>query len=508
MKNYRSMWVDQSLTLISMLNSLVLGGSGGKFYLLSVIRIFMVMTTLSILSVTQSFAAMIQEKKVQNTAELKKAIQTARPGDVITLSAGEYNIRRKIKTFSPGSTGRPIIVRANSLGKVRIKSSSSIAFHIRTSHWIFENLDIEGVCKQHSSCEHAFQITGSADNTTIRNNRMHDFNAMIKLNGGRYKPGGERNPKPTFPNGVLIEGNIFFNSTVRNTGNPVSLINLDGGRRLVVRGNLIADFAKSHGTNVSYGAFMKGLTRDGIFERNLIICELKHKGYERVGLSFGGGGTSKSIREEPVGDFETLNGIMRNNIIMNCPGSVGIYLNKAGDTKIYNNTLFNTFGIDVRFKESFADIRNNIISGGIRNRDGGQNTAADNFVAGMAYSHDFPGGVRYLKKRLEGQDRKYPSYIDKSDVEFAQSLVQRGLELVAPTWMGNGANSIRSLFVDVDNANYALRDPEPIVDRGQVLKEVRNDFCGNPRNLPPHDVGAIEYGGKPCDVSERMRNVR
>jgi hypothetical protein len=79
-------------------------------------------------------------------------------------------------------------------------------------------------------------------------------------------------------------------------------------------------------------------------------------------------------------------------------------------------------------------------------------------------------------------------------------------ELIASTWIGNGTNSIKSLFIDPNNANFALRNSEDIVDKGQVLKEVINDFCGNPPNLPPHDLGALEYGGKTCDVSEKIQN--
>ena len=157
-----------------------------------------------------------------------------------------------------------------------ISSRSVIAFHISESYWIFENLDIRGDCTQHHNCEHAFQITGNAIAATIRNNRLHEFNAMIKLNLGKVRRKGTKKVDVVFPSDVLIEGNAFFNSTPRKTTRPVSLINLDGGRRHIVRGNLIANFSKAIGNKVAYGAFMKALVRDGIFERNLVICELTH----------------------------------------------------------------------------------------------------------------------------------------------------------------------------------------------------------------------------------------
>ena len=174
----------------------------------------------------------------------------------------------------------------------------------------------------------------------IRGNRLHEYNAMIKMNGtnDRSVKKGQR-PQRIYPNDVLIENNIFFNPAIRDTGNPVTPIDVVGGRRIIIRGNLIADFAKSGRDKISYAAFLKGMSREGIFERNLVICELAHSGHIRVGLSFGGGGTGKGLFDEPVGGTEHSDGIMRNNIIMNCPNEVGIYLNKSSNTKIYNNTF-------------------------------------------------------------------------------------------------------------------------------------------------------------------------
>jgi high frequency lysogenization protein len=46
-----------------------------------------------------------------------------------------------------------------------------------------------------------------------------------------------------------------------------------GGRRWQLRGNFIHDHAKGEGNGVSYAAFLKGNSRDGLIERNLVICE-------------------------------------------------------------------------------------------------------------------------------------------------------------------------------------------------------------------------------------------
>ena len=72
---------------------------------------------------------------------------------------------------------------------------------------------------------------------------------------------------------------------------------------------------------------------------------------------------------------------MANNIIANC-SDVGIYINKGANIQILNNTLFNTSGIDIRFDTSMATIRNNLLDGRIRERNGGVATLSNNIEEG------------------------------------------------------------------------------------------------------------------------------
>jgi len=59
------------------------------------------------------------------------------------------------------------------------------------------------------------------------------------------------------PDDALIENNNFFNSEIRRTSSSVNAIDLVA-QSLVVRGNLIADFCKGGGDQISYAAFFKG----------------------------------------------------------------------------------------------------------------------------------------------------------------------------------------------------------------------------------------------------------
>src|SRR5690606_19488089 len=180
-------------------------------------------------------------------------------------------------------------------------------------------------------------------------------------------------------------------------------------------------------------------SRDGIFERNLVVCEDATAGGVRLGLSFGGGGSGPgSICEDGTCTPEHQNGVMRNNVIARCPADVGIYLNESAATRIEHNTLITNTGIDVRFAASTATIRNNLISGQIRDRDGGTSTATANHT---------------------------------------------GLTLdIYEDW-----------FVDPAALDLTLVDGSAFVDQGVATGSDAPDFCGRLRRSGAPDLGAVEY---------------
>ncbi|MCP4268837.1 MAG: hypothetical protein GY777_25195, partial [Candidatus Brocadiaceae bacterium] len=294
---------------------------------------------------------------VSSTQTLIKAMGKATAGDIITIAPGKYRFDgHAIATKGEGLPSNPIIVRASSPGKTILEFNLLEGFHVTKPYWVFENLEIIGVCNNHSRCEHAFHIVGNADNIIIRNNRLVDFNAAIKVNPLKKKQG------LIFPDSGLIERNTIYNSSARITANPVTTLNINSGNNWVVRANFIADFYKQKGDNISYGAFMKGNSKNGIFERNLIVCNWKISPENKVpiALSLGGGGTADRFCRSNDCSTEHRGGIIRNNIIARCQNDVGIYLNKAAETQIYNNIIQGSLGIDVRFPSSSAVIINNI----------------------------------------------------------------------------------------------------------------------------------------------------
>ena len=155
---------------------------------------------------------------VSDVAELQAAVANASPGDEIVLAPGNYVLANKLNCTANGTANARIVIRADSLGDATVQMDNLEGFHVQGAYWEIANLVIEGVCGNDSNCEHAFHVTGDADNTWIHNNVVRNFNAQIKANGTDTGPNGSR----VFPDDVVVEFNELYNAGVRQTSNPVT----------------------------------------------------------------------------------------------------------------------------------------------------------------------------------------------------------------------------------------------------------------------------------------------
>ena len=325
---------------------------------------------------------------VGSADELRAAMAAAEPGSVITLLPGVYRFEgMKLDASRPGRAGAPITVRAVQPGSVRLEFGMVEGFKVSAPWWRFENLAIRGACGDDDSCEHAFHIVGAARHFAAVNNTISDFNAHFKING----EGGQ------FPDDGLIESNTLDNGHARATRRPVTPIDLVTASGWTIRANQISDFIKADGDRTSYGAFAKGAGSGNLFERNLVWCERRLRGQpgQRVGLSLGGGGTGKEVCRDGKCITEQDGGILRANLITGC-SDAGIYLNNAAASRIEDNTVLDTGGIDVRFAGSSATLDGNLIDGAIRSRNGGLLRLGDNRDAALWQSFAGHHPVRNL----------------------------------------------------------------------------------------------------------------
>lgn len=294
---------------------------------------------------------------IDSPQRLAAVLKAAQPGVAYEFLPGTYRFKGNgFYVLPKGRADAPIILRAARLGDVRLEFDMTEGFAVQAPYWVFENLDIRGVCESDSACEHAFHLSRDARGTVIRNNRLSDFNAQVKINAAP--------DNSSQPDDVLIDHNAFIDSRPRKTGYPVTKIDSVRVSGLNVVGNVIADFAKEGSDQRSYAAFSKGGGSRNRFERNLVICEWMHRGGDRIGLSLGGGGTADRYCVGGSCKVEDRGGLIRSNVIVGC-NETGIYLRRAADARIERNLLVATRGIDARFDTTRARVAGNILDGRI-----------------------------------------------------------------------------------------------------------------------------------------------
>ncbi|AOF88102.1 chondroitinase B family protein [Hydrogenophaga sp. RAC07] len=318
----------------------------------------------------EPIAGISQQIHVDSPQAIRQALLQAKAGTRIVVAPGLYPFSLKMRLGNEGRSDAPIVLSAERPGAVWFQFGQVEGILVDRPYWTFENLDIRGVCKRHDDCEHAFHVVGRAAFTTIRNNRITDFNTHIKVNG--YN--GD------WPDHGMLAHNTLTNTSERATTKPVVPFDLVGANHWRVQDNLVSNFVKRDGNKVSYGLFMKGASEGGRIERNLVICtpnDISRPG-ARVGISFGGGGTGPAVcRDGTCQAYEHRLGLAANNIVAHC-NDTGLDVNQSNQIVLAHNTLINTSGVATRGTLAQARLYGNLYEGVARARDGSRITAEFN----------------------------------------------------------------------------------------------------------------------------------
>jgi hypothetical protein len=294
--------------------------------------------------------------------QIISAVNHAQPGDVITVAPGHYDLPT-LRLTASGTEKHPIVLRAAKPGAVELRSSAIEFIEISAPNWIVENFDVAGTCRDDGECENAFHIVGRADHTIIRDNRIRDYNAHVKGDGANGR----------FPNDVLIENNWLFDTRPRVTDKSIAPVDVVGGSRWTVRGNLVADFAKRldqppvRADDWSYGLLLKGNSERGMIAGNIVDCDIDAPPMRSTrGISLGAGGTGPGLcdRGGKCGT-EHRQGTIWGNIVLNCPAEPGLYLFQAEDTLVAGNIVVGTTGIAAVGIGTKARISDNTLDGAI-----------------------------------------------------------------------------------------------------------------------------------------------
>lgn len=374
---------------------------------------------------------------VASLAELQEAIDTAPDsGRIITLAAGNYS-----QSSSIAITGKDHITIQG--------ATPDYSDTVITGPGITSGLDI------------SIRVNNS-NYVTIRDLTIKDFNYhAVQVNSGSYYfhadnfygwdlgEGAFKITANPYTSGALysdfglIENSVLGYTSGGKRG-AVEAVDIIAARGWVVRGNTIQNAYHPNSGSVAYALFAKGGSIDTVFENNLI------KGSD-IAISFGGGLTASQYFRNGISGVEHYGGIMRNNVIHNTKDA-GIYLAKATDFKVLNNTMINIApsisvgGIESRFAVSSGEIRNNIIDKTLKKRDSGTYTESNNIVTATS------------------------------------------------AW-----------YVNPDAGNYALNPvtAASAIDTGMSLPAlVPTDMLGTPRPIGAgYDLGALESGTPPADTT-------
>lgn len=305
---------------------------------------------------------------VTQMVELRDALARVQAGETIELAPGRYRWTRQLSTQSGGRPGEPIVLRARQTGSVHIEVDAQAALAIVHPYWLVENLTLQGVCALPVDCEHAFHVMGAAVGTVIRNNRMIDFNAHIKVNGLR----GE------WPDLGLVQHNSLLNSQARPVQRPVTPFDLVGASHWLVRDNEVRHVHRPDARATSYGLYMKGGGEGGRIEHNLVICSERNinEPGARIGISLGGGLTGTPYARSQA--HEHRGGVVQFNVVAHC-NDTGLDANRAVEALFADNLLINTAGISLRGGAQ-AHLLRNRLDGRIRERQGSRAESQDNQV--------------------------------------------------------------------------------------------------------------------------------
>jgi hypothetical protein len=180
---------------------------------------------------------------------LKKAVETAREGDVVMMASGEYGTltdsaeRKEFITFAAGAGQMPVLedvsaLRTTSLRLKGLKVAGTVNAY-GSKNFEMLNCKVEFAGKRYSAPANLVDI-------------RHSLNAVVK---GCVICNGRTGIKADVSANALISGNVIYNLAV------------DGVTATPTKG-LVFEFNHVHGLNQSYYVLKSGSTRPGFETQN------------------------------------------------------------------------------------------------------------------------------------------------------------------------------------------------------------------------------------------------
>jgi len=328
---------------------------------------------------------------VDSLDALRARLDTARPGDVITIRDGTYTTTAPIVVKVKGTAGRPVRIVAQTVGGVTINGSDGFDVTAPAAH-----VEIDG-----------FNFTHASGKTQVRPGATH-----VRFAHNVFEAQGDGAYLTIAGDDTVVDHNEFRNK--RTLGN---MIDVRGGgsqvaQRVQIQDNYFHDFASpGPGLNgaetIRFGlsglSLSKGL---GVIERNLFV---------------------RCVGENEMLSIKSGSNIIRHNTLLDSPGAQ-ITLRHGNDNIVRENYLRGTDGIRI-----FGD-RNRVMlnyleanTGAIQIGNGGAEVAD----GAPLTSHDRPDDTYITQNVLVNNERnifmtKREGGLGATRATIAHNIIQGG----------------------------------------------------------------------------------
>jgi hypothetical protein len=359
---------------------------------------------------------------VGDVAALTAAVAAANEGGdpEILLADGDYPLEEMLWIAAPG-----VILRSQSGNREAVilrgqgmAGGVTHIFNVAGAGFTARDLTLREVS------QHAVQLQADVDGVTLSNLHILDTGEqMIKV---AYDPA---QPERGSDYGVL-EGSLLEYSAGIGPQWYIGGIDAHAAVGWTVRDNTFRAIRSPADAPAEYAIHFWSDARDTLVERNRILnCDR--------GIGFG------------LGERGHIDGIIRNNMLYNDDtqgfADVGIALENAASSEVYNNTLILLSGypnaIEYRFAGTYGGlIANNLSNAAITARDGGSATEANNLVAADPgwFVNAAAGDLHLLEARPEVVDQGGIVAGLNDDYDGELRPLGHGIDLGADEWSDAG----------------------------------------------------------------------